>query len=146
MTATGTFGERLQNLLDHEDLSRNAVATKTGISYNTLKHPLETPGAILSIDHLLTLLRTFPHWNPQYLLAGQGPQFRERLSALETEAPSPRERSQYWLEKRVRVREEMAHIRGEAWGPYVDELQGLVLELLEENDAGWDWLQRQVRR
>ena len=135
------FGERLQALLNQEGLTRNALSTQAKIPYSTLKHSLETPGAMLSIDHILSLSHHFPHWSLRYLLTGEG----EPCRAL---APPPKapnilnasERTNHWMQRRAQVQDELGRIRGDAWGPYVLHLQQWVEELIEENNRWRAWL------
>ena len=137
-----SFGDRLQTLIDQEEISRNTLSVATQIPYNTLKHSLETPGAILSVDHLLRLGEAYPHWNMTYLLTGTGPVFRDVNTPPEKASPAL---GDHWRAERQRVEKATHRMRGEAWGPFVEELQTLVFALLKENEEGWKWLNNQDR-
>ena len=114
-------------------LTRTLLAQKLGVSYNTLKHSLENPGAVLSIDPLLMLGQAFPHWNMAYLLTGEGELIRPVETAPEPE-PTPTERVGYWLAKRQQLVMERQNLKGEAWGRYTPVVQQWTEELLAEND------------
>ena len=95
--------ERLQKIIEHEQLSIPAFARKIGVVDQTVRGIVVQKRNKPGFDMLVKILQTFDWLNAEWLITGKGEMIKQETTAKTENSPSLTELIQYLREKDLKI-------------------------------------------